>query len=51
MMPTMTLSAVRVWLRASERISVSGFGIQVATETESESGSSSRAYSQGDVSA
>ena len=51
MMPTRTLSAVRVWLRASDRISVSDFGIQVASETESESGSSSRAYSQGDVSA
>jgi hypothetical protein len=29
MMPTRTLSAVRVWLRASERISMRDFGIQV----------------------
>jgi hypothetical protein len=36
MMPTRTLIAVWVWLRASERISVSDFAIQVASETESE---------------
>jgi hypothetical protein len=36
MMPTRTLIAVWVWLRASERISASDFAIQVASETESE---------------
>jgi hypothetical protein len=36
MMPTRTLIAVRVWLRASERISVSDFAIQAASESEAD---------------
>ena len=34
MMPARTLIAVRVWLRASERISVRDFGIQAASKSE-----------------
>jgi hypothetical protein len=49
MMPTRTLIAVRVWLRASERISVSDFAIQVASESEPDP--SGRTYSQSDASA
>jgi hypothetical protein len=41
LMPTRTLTPVRVWQRASERISVSDLAIQVASETESESRPSS----------
>jgi hypothetical protein len=32
--PTSTLSAVRVWLRASERISVTAFGIGISGNLE-----------------
>jgi hypothetical protein len=42
MMSTRTLIAVRVWLRANERISVSDLAIQVASETRSELSRSSR---------
>ena len=46
--PSLNLSMVEA---ARTGVNASHFGIQVASETESESGSSSRAYSQGDVSA